>query len=288
MKRRAATFFKGCGIFSKDKKGDFYPTMKLYDTAIFGATFLGLSALMKCKNSILIEKGGCMGTDFVSCYKVCPAYHSVPVTESGKVFYRDLLNRKLISAQGDIYPSPIVYVLSSYLKETDADLLFMTDITDISKKDGFYLITVFHANGFEQIGARRILDTTVEGILQNCGGSVPTKKTLNSVIYNPDQHLMEGLSYLPSCDLYIYELPADLSDSRDVCVEKYMSRSKLFHEHSMKIYSIASDFSYTMTPCHTKADENFFRDPSAAYPTLLDAFDRGILFAERMDEHDKK
>ena len=45
-------------------------SQRYYDTAILGATFLGIGAALNSKNAIVIEKGEILGAEFIGSYKV--------------------------------------------------------------------------------------------------------------------------------------------------------------------------------------------------------------------------
>lgn len=253
---------------------------KYYDTAVFGTTFLGLGAALSMENVVVIEKGGLFGAEFVNSYKVCAPKAVVPKTEHGREFLADLKRRGLVSEEGEIYPAPAVYVLSSYLKEKPFDILLMTEVTGIKKVDNYYEIMVYHSNGFETIYAKRILDTTTLGIGHNASGKYEKQKQLNAIVYNPDGNVLDGLFFNSQNGLYTYTLPVDLDTCRYDAVEMVCGMEKVFAEKNLQISGIASDFSYTMEPCREAIEEQFVWIPSTAYANLVEAFDKGVQFAE--------
>lgn len=253
---------------------------KYYDTAVFGTTFLGLGAALGMENVVVIEKGGLFGAEFVNSYKVCAPKVVEPKTELGKEFLEDLKRRGLVSEDGEIYPAPAVYVLSSYLKEKPFDILLMTEVTGIKKVDGYYEIMVYHSNGFETIYAKRILDTTTLGISHDAAGKYEKQKQLNVIVYNPDGSELKGLSFNSQNGLYTYTLPVDLETGRYDAVEMLCGLENVFAEKNMQISGIASDFSYTMESCRETIEEQFVWIPSTGYANLAEAFDIGVQFAE--------
>lgn len=257
-------------------------TKRVYDIAIFGTTFLGLGAALRLENAVVIEKGGLFGTEFVNSYKVCEAKIINPKTELGINFLQNLKRRGLISDKGQIYPAPAVYVLSSYLKEKMPDILLMTTVTSIKKVDGYYEIMVYHSNGFETIYAKQILDTTTLGIGHNAAKKHKMKKYLNTIVYNPEGNELEGLSFNCQNELYTYTLSVKLNTSRYDAVEALCGMEKVFAEHNLQISSIASDFAYSIEPCIEIVGEGFVWNPSTGYTNLVEAFDRGIQFAEEV------
>ena len=256
-------------------------SQKYYDTAVFGATFLGLGAALGMENVVVIEKGGLFGAEFVNSYKVCAPKVVEPKTELGKEFLEDLKKRGLVSEEGEIYPAPAVYVLSSYLKEKPFDILLMTEVTGGKKVDNYYEIKVYHSSGFEIIYAKHILDTTTLGISHTNAQKHELQKQLNVIVYNPDRNVLDGLSFNSQNGLYTYTLPVSPDIDRYEAVESLCGMEKLFLEKNLQISSIASDFSYTMEPCREKIEERFVWIPSTAYANLIEAFDEGVQFAER-------
>lgn len=255
-------------------------SQKYYDTAVFGATFLGLGAALGMDNVVVIEKGGLFGAEFVNSYKVCEKKVIEAKTSLGKDFLENLEKRGLVSTDGEIYPAPAVYVLSAYLKEKPFDILLMTEVTDIKKADDYYVIMVFHSNGFETIYAKHILDTTNLGIGHDKAKKHTIEKKLNTIMYNPSGAKLDGLSYNSQNALYTFTLPVEPHSSRYDAVELLCSMEKVFAEKQLQISSIASDFSYTMEPCTEVIEEQFIWIPSTAYANLVEAFEIGVQFAE--------
>ena len=253
---------------------------KYYDTAVFGATFLGLGAALNLENVVVIEKGGLFGAEFVNSYKVCTPKVVEAKTELGKAFLENLKGRKLVSEEGELYPAPAVYVLSSYMKEKPFDILLMTEVIRVKKADDYYEIKTYHSNGFETIYAKRILDTTTLGIGHDASNEHEKQKYINAIVYNPDDNALEGLCLNKQNGLYTFALPVSLDTERYEAVEMLCGLEKLFMENHLTISSIASDFSYTMEPCVVTVAEQFVWNPSTAYANLVEAFDMGVQFAE--------
>ena len=267
-------------------------SQKYYETAVLGATFLGLGAALRLKNVVLIEKGGLFGKEFVNSYKVCEPTVVRPKTSLGEHFLSNLKKRGLVSEDGEIYQAPAVYVVSSYLKANPMDILLMTEVIRIQKVEGYYHITVYHSGGFETILAKQLIDTTTMGLgyravygsgydaVHKSGKAIRIDKYLNAVITNPQGKKMDGLSFHAQSGLYTYTMPVNLNTSRYDAVEELCSKEKMFLANDMRISSIASDFSFTMQPLHEVIDSHFIWDPSTAYANLAEAFDRGVQIAE--------
>ena len=194
-------------------------TQRYYDTAILGATFLGLSAALNLENVVVIERGGLFGSEYVANYKICEPKNINPQTKSGREFLNDLKERGLISETGEIYPAPTVYVLSSFLKDKNIDILLMTETINIERRDGLFYITVYHTQGYEVIIAKRILDTTTLGIWYNNLEDAEISKSLNAIIYNPEKKNIDGLSFNSMNQFYTYSLPVNLDTSRYDAIE---------------------------------------------------------------------
>lgn len=253
---------------------------RYYDTAVFGTTFLGLGAALSMENVVVIEKGGLFGAEFVNNYKVCAPKAVEPKTELGKDFLVNLKRRGLVSEEGEIYPAPAVYVLSSYLKKKPFDILLMTEVTGIKKVNNDYEIKVYHSRGFETIYAKCILDTTTLGNGHTKIKKYDVQKQLNVIVHNPDGNVLDGLIFNAQNGLYTYTLSVNQDMERYEAVEKLCSKEDVFKENNLKISSIASDFSYTIAPCRETIEEQFVWIPSTTYANLVEAFDKGVQFAE--------
>lgn len=255
---------------------------KEYDIAILGATFTGCGVALNSENRVIIESGGVFGPEFINNYKVCSPAKIAPKTKTGKEFLHQLERRNIVSPSGDIYQAPAVYSMSIFLREKPVDILFMTEVIGITKKDGIYAIRVYHTRGFETIAAKKIIDTNTFSKKADRAFTTGIKKSLNAVIYNPDANSMERLSYNSASKLYTYSLPVPFEKTRYEAIEELCGLEEAFKDKNMKISSIASEFAYDMPSIHRIIDENFVWNPSAAYTNLAEAFDEGILLAERM------
>jgi hypothetical protein len=262
---------------------------QLYDTAILGATFLGFGIALNSENCVVIESGGIFGPEFIGNYKVCPPAGLSPKTEGGKEFLRQLERRKIVSAPGDIYPAPAVYVMSVFLREKPVDILLMTEVMGIERKDGVYHIKVYHARGFETITAKKIADTNTFAKKTDTAFTGEIKKSLNAVIYNPGGNSLEGLSYNGASNLYTYSLPVSFEKTRYGAIEELCGLEGVFKDKNMRVSSIAPEFAYDIRPFHRVIEENFVWNPSIAYTNLAEAFDEGALLAEayqKGNDHD--
>ena len=254
-----------------------------YDVAILGATFLGLGAALKMKRAIVIEKGNFFGAEFINSYKVCKSKLIHSKTELGDHFVRNLRSRKLISENGDIYQAPAMYVLSEYLKEKSIEILLVTETIEVKRENGDYYITVYHAKGFETIVAKTLLDTTLDGIGVREKEGRKLCKTLNSIMFNPKKNMIDNLSYNMASGLYTYVLPISLEKTKFEAMEDFFAMGNMLYANDMKISSIAPEFSYHLDPFEREVENGHIWNPSVAYTNLVEAFDMGVLMAERIE-----
>jgi hypothetical protein len=253
-----------------------------YDTMILGASFLGLGAALNSENCVVTESGGLFGAEFINNYKICEPKPAVVKTKTGVDFLNQLTERRLVSGRGEIYQAPAIYVMSRYLKEKPMDILLMTEFMGVEKKNGWYHVTVYHTGGFETIRAKRIWDTTTFGRGHNKAGSVSIKKSLNAIIFNPESAFLKGLHYNSASGLYVYSLPVAPETERPEAIEYLCGQERIFAKNNMRISSIASEFSYSMTPVLDFIENDFVWNPSIAHPNLIEAFDEGLQMAERI------
>jgi hypothetical protein len=257
---------------------------KQYDTAVLGATFLGFGIALNSENCVILENGGVFGPEFINSYKICPPVKIVPKTEPGKEFLRELEKRKIVSASGEIYQAPAVYAMSVFLRERPPDILLMTELIEIEKKGGLYRLRVYHAKGFETITVKKIIDTAA--FPKKADRVVPagTRKSLNAVIHNPDANSMDRLSFNSASGLYTYSLPVSPEKTRYEAIEELCGLEAAFKSGNMRISSIAPEFSYCLRPVNKVVEENFVWNPSIAYVNPVEAFDEGVLLAERIKQ----
>ncbi len=255
--------------------------VKHYETVIFGATFLGFGAALSMEGAVaVIERGGLFGAEFVDCFKVHQNNEIKTVTQKGTDFFEDLKRRGLIGEDGGIYPAPSVYVLSSLLKNKSMDILLMTEVISIKKQTEYFEITIFNTQGFSTITAESVFDTTTLGTGHDKGKKIQRKKSLNAILYNPDNNELDNLHYNSMNGLYYYHMSVAVDTSRYEALEMLCAKEKELSEKNMRISSIAQTFAYEMEPVTKKIEEKFVWIPSAAYNNLVEAFDEGVLVSE--------
>jgi hypothetical protein len=256
------------------------------DTAILGATFLGMGAALNLDDCAVIESGGLFGAEFVNNYKINRPGQIVVKTKPGIAFLKELRDRGLVHEDGEIYQAPAVYVLSKFLKEKPLDIRLMTETIAVEKREGGYDISLYNMNGSSRIQAKRVIDTTILGRGRQRPWPVEVEKNLNAVMFNPRGAALDALVHNRISGLYVYSLPAPRELSRHEAVERLCALEGVFAGKGMRIASIAPEFSYTLRPFAEYTGENFLWQPSMGYANLIAAFDEGAALAERIGAGD--
>lgn len=252
-----------------------------YKTLLLGATFYGISKLMKSPNDcILIERTSLIGSEFVDSFHRLDAKKTDVNSAFGRRFKEDLQSQGIMNCEGTIYPAPALYLFCGLLQEVPYNILFNTEITKIEKTETGYSIIIFNCDGFSTIYAKEIIDTTSAGVLHDRIKSIKASKSLNVVIdrqmpVNSDyshylmfNHLMRTI---------VFQFPVAIEDDYSTA----MNKLQLFWRNSMqglyegKIILTANTFAYHMPYTKIEIAPHYHWIPSCGFHNLLHAIDEG-------------
>ncbi len=261
---------------------------QVYQTAILGATFYGIAAALSEPGTIIIERSGSIGNDFVASLNEKPPRMLDIKSPLGLDFKQNLEARGLTDGSGAVYSGPALYVVSDYLKKANTELLLLTEVVEIKKAKDYYILTVYNNEGFSRINARTILDTTATGVLHDCGGRVSRSKKLGVLVktgMSPTAHDPSGSSkcemlHNPISGLSTLHIPLNGEDGWIEARKKLHSfwKAEGLEQSGARIAFVATEFAYNIAETMKKIMDEWFWIPSCSFGNLLDAFDQGTLF----------
>lgn len=259
--------------------------MKHYKAAVFGATVMsaGIAEILQ-KDAIIIEKSESVATDYASCINTRLAKITDTKTEQTAAFRRELEKRNLISAEGKIHVFPLSGICSLYLQKST--VLLATEIISVSKTADGFLIRLFNIDGFTEITADNIIDTTPLGIGEAYCPTLEYQKRLNAVIVGSNPPESEYLVKGRFEGEYVFSVPFErtiplstaLNSLCELWEEKVRAEFKGF-----RLASIAPSFAYSFKEhvCR-KITDRYLHVPSAACENTGAAFEEGILYASEL------
>lgn len=244
-----------------------------YQTAIFGATFLGLGAALAMDDCVVLESGASLCADFAGSYRIVPPRPPRPRSALGKRFALAL------SRQGNGAGQP-VRALRGLLQGRSVTPLLGARVLRIVREDGAYRLRVCHDGRLETFTAQRLLDSTAYGLSHPGASLGPVQKTLNALVYNPDARALPNLRLNPATGLYTYAHTVRPTASRQEAIASLLALEPDLSRLNMRIADIATNFTYSMRPFVRRLGKNWLWSPSAAYESPVEAFDKGCRIAQ--------
>lgn len=256
-------------------------TKRKFKTAIFGATFYGISKLIQNPDDcVLIERTTLPGREFVDSFNETGGKNIEVTSGFGKDFKSALLKNGLLNGEGEIYPAPALFLLCGFLEKISVNIMFATEITEIKKAEGGYEITCFNSEGFSAVTAVEIIDTTSECILHNSVSQNEVQKSLNVIVKKEEEASPVCLNPVIRNSLAgteVFRFPVQLNDD-------YITARKKLHTFwqdnyedlkNCKIVLTANTFAYSMPSVKKDVQSDFIWIPSCGFDNLLHAVDKG-------------
>lgn len=233
-----------------------------FKTLIIGASFYGMSLAKNIKNSILVERGYRIGSEFSANLRV-NCFSGGVGSDFGRSFLCGMKQRRLIDGDGAIYSVPAAYLLADMTLGVNA--LFATEILSIEKNGSWYKVTIFNSEGRSVINAERIIDTTAWGVKKD-----GIKKKLNVILSNPNGLDTEYDAFTNS-NIYGFGAYADENMPQ--------TRARLYDylekKGTLGAVFVADEYDYEMPQIHERTDNGFWIIPSVGYQNPISAADAG-------------
>ena len=248
---------------------------KHYKTLIIGSTFYGLSRLMQSPdNCLLVDKGILIGREFCDSLNEKIAFDAKLKSDFAKSFAKELKDRGYMDDEGRIYSALAVFLFADYLSKTDYNIMLGTEVLDIQKGDDGYCVILFNSQGKTIVYAENVINTTTDA--EELSG-VEYNKSINFVVHNPSDFLMENIIYNPVSGLYIYKFPVDKEDSYFEAKEKVYAfwQTNIDKLTDSRIVHIATTFAYDMPFTKKEIDTGYVQIPSCGFDNILHAIDCG-------------
>ncbi len=245
--------------------------MREFNRVIFGATALtaGLSFKL-AENDLIIEKNIYSGAEFCQSLNAKPIDIDADYAGETKAFLEELKSKNILGDDGHYSAIPVSAVLSSYLLKSPANILLDCVVTSVKKQNNEYIIEYFGENGFYEISAKQIIDTTDIGVLDELKGLAKKNYLANLDGCNENAECNTIKGYLKG--EYYLKINAENLDFISARAEIL----RIAKENGIKIAAFSPVFAYDYEDIYFKADENYTSCPSASFGDIGKAFDFGI------------
>lgn len=233
------------------------------ETLIIGAGFYGMALAKTAENSILIDRGYRIGSEYSASLRVNSFSGSVR-SEIGREFLNRLRCAGFINDSGAIYSAPAAYLLAEMMTEINA--FFATELLSIEEIGTGYCATVFNSEGRQRIFADRIINSTSEYALQS---GVECVKKLNVLLSEPTE---EHTEYDCFTDCYVYGFGVGANENM------IQARKRLYEYLSRKesgAVFTADVFDYELPLTVKRAADGIYTVPSVGFGNPVSAVDAG-------------
>ncbi len=268
--------------------------MRKFKKLILGADVAGIAAACVSggKNTLIVDSSIVCGHEFTASYKSGRIKPQAEPSAYGKELLSKINENNLLN--GEIISVPSVSgILSVMLLKSGTEVMFLTEVTEITPTKGGYNVTLFSKDGFENIFVEQILDVTANGIKHDTSSRLPWKRQYTAEVTNTgdtvaDFSFENNGMFLERCAFnneYIFGIDVlpdeDIFGARmrlhGVWQELVLNQLKNF-----ELAMTASEFKYSLPEDYQKGykvqiAENWIWYPSAAHSNLLSAFEGGVV-----------
>ena len=246
--------------------------LKQIDTLIIGATALAYPLAARLGGAALVvESGFSVGAEFSEAMIAERVKNAEHTGLAGEIC-AELEKRGILLPDGRIHILAVGGALAGKYLETGAEILLGTAVTDISRVQDGFIATLFGAeNGYEQIAAKRVVDTRTREFM-DCrkvfGLMLAGEKDMN--VWSDDKSFVEHGVF---DDEYILHLYVDRDSTIPDC-EKYAdewlktNRSRI---GNARVAGITLVFGYRFAEPVREERDGIIYVPSASYPDVISA-----------------
>ena len=264
--------------------------IRKYKRIILGATVAGIGAAAKApEDCIVLEESIGVGYEYINSYKIGGGWEYTTDT----ILKKELVHRKLLSHNHEIYLPPVAFVLYNLLQKSNINVLFLTKLADIRKSGNGYCLEIYNANGFSTIYADEILDTTYGRISLPDRAIAPKQIYLNGLL-NRKNECQEKI--IPWSDKVRFkEVDGRNELVFSIKIESYDwcdARKKIHNEwksnfdkaEGWTLSYVATEFDVCFESTVAEQDNNIVWLPSCQHKNLLDAWQVGYDYPEVMKQ----
>ena len=266
--------------------------MKHVPTLVLGATFAGLGIASAAKQrALVIDSFSQPGHEFISSFRLGEHWPAAARTSQGGQLLGQLKQRNVLNEAGFVHLPAVLPIVCDYIERERLPLLLMTSVVHIAPHPQGYEVTVHNVSGRQTLIAGELIDTTSQSLA--FAGIAPSirRKRLNAMLHHPEpdgrlpEPFAESISFQQGRFAGEVVLRVELAPD-DGWIEARQKLYRLWSERPeqlapWKIAAIADTFELHPGTGPDRLGENWLHLPSAAYSNPIEAFEEGVLLAER-------
>lgn len=128
-----------------------------YKRIVIGATFAGLGAAARSpEGCLVVERRAQPGYEYIGSFSTAPCRHMERGSAAGALEQR-LRGHGILSENGRTAHGALAAFLHAYVLEQTYDIELMTEVKDISAKDGRNEVTLVNASGIQRVTADEVI-----------------------------------------------------------------------------------------------------------------------------------
>lgn len=251
-----------------------------YEILICGSTFLGLGMAFSGEdNVLLVERSSSVGAEFIDSLQPGNSWNEIEASSAVLELKKELIERNILSHNGKVHLPAIAAVLYERIKNKRPNVLLMTEIMNIEKKENYFEVTLFNSSGMKKVKAKKIIDTTSRCISMFKLNSKFEGKNLNAYIHsNYEKGLPNhiGVKFIEGRfdNEVIMCFPLEFEDTW-VTARQKLHNFWVNRPEGLKYWhmdSVASEFDVVIGSTNIKLEDNWhwiasksFKNPLAAY-----------------------
>ncbi|WP_309122620.1 hypothetical protein [Paenibacillus sp.] len=160
-----------------------------YALLVAGATFAGIGAAAAASEAnrsvVVVERTALVGSEFIDAMN--PGRGTgTPETDFGRSFRDEAANRNVMTEAGLLHLPALHPVLCLRIKQYGVNVRFLTEIVEVARCGGRYVVTLSDAAGLHRVTTDEMLDTSTRRLTEPGNLFVPVHKRLNAYLHHPD------------------------------------------------------------------------------------------------------
>lgn len=252
---------------------------------LFGACMSALGYAAVREDSLIVESGEYIGSDYTSCFRDSGDAYA-PLTDEGKKLLYLLQEFRAADDKGRIDTHAMHPVLCRYLCGKNTEVLLDAHLVSISRENGLWHAVIYTNSGLRNIWAKNVLDTTVQHVTEGPRAEV-SEKALNVFVSNAALGQLEALAS-DECTIDIkpgfydneYTVSFRFGAGVTICharqiIEKVWSQT--FTNGEVLIDAIAPEFETVIFPTDDAVCQ--WLSPYS-FESPMEAFEAGVALAE--------
>ncbi|MEF3303783.1 hypothetical protein [Paenibacillus sp. GYB003] len=156
---------------------------------VCGASFAGIgaakAALEANRDVIVVERTALPGREFIEAFNPGAGWKP-PATEFGLRFREELLGRNLMEEYGPAHLAALHPLLCLLVKRYSIRVRFLTELVDVSRRDGRFEVMLHDASGSHTVVADTILDTSTRRLTTPGSLAASKRKWMRAYLHHPD------------------------------------------------------------------------------------------------------